>query len=65
MHGLIKTWKTIPTKSEYLQKYHLETKVCHKCGSDRFLDVGLMSLVSHRRTILCAKCKTTLFREED
>ena len=65
MFGLTKSWEELPTKSEYLQIHTMERAICYKCGSDKLLDIGLTNVIDHRRKILCEKCKTPLYREED
>ncbi|MBZ7748976.1 hypothetical protein FML41_13005 [Klebsiella michiganensis] len=65
MRGLIYYWKQIPTKEEYLKKYNLKSLSCYKCGSDDLLNVGLIHPVDNRRRVICKKCKSELYREED
>ncbi|MGY6029032.1 hypothetical protein ACUY4Q_001984 [Phytobacter sp. AG2a] len=65
MCGLIKAWELHSTKEEYLASHKLSDVKCFKCGSTKTLDVGLTNMVDNRRTIHCARCKVTLYREED
>lgn len=65
MPGLIGYWKQLPTKDEYIKKHNMSKISCYSCGHEKFSDVGLIQVWDNHRRILCAKCKTTLFREED
>ncbi len=65
MPGLIGYWKQLPTKDEYIKKHNMSKITNNKCGQEKNRDVGLIQVWDNHRRILCAKCKTTLFREED
>ncbi|EAU0222420.1 hypothetical protein CWG91_003646 [Salmonella enterica subsp. enterica serovar Ramatgan] len=65
MPGLIGYWKQLPTKDEYIKKHNMSKISCYSCGHEKFSDVGLIQVWDNHRRILCAKCKTTLFREEN
>lgn len=62
MPGLIGYWKQLPTKDEYIKKHNMSKISCYSCGHEKFSDVGLIQVWDNHRRILCAKCKTTLFR---
>ncbi|WP_293935134.1 hypothetical protein [Iodobacter sp.] len=60
-----KDWETIPTREGYLAKHPANNMACYKCGDSTQLDIGLLRFTDYRRKKICAKCKTTLWREQD
>ena len=62
-----KYWQGFRTKEEYLQ-WHPELLqgqkvLCFQCASTEQLDLGLLRPTDYRRRIVCARCKTLLWRE--
>lgn len=62
-----KHWQGFRTKEEYLQMHpeldQAQKIACFQCCGVDQLDLGLMRPTDYRRRIVCARCKTLLWRE--
>ncbi|QLG88487.1 hypothetical protein HQ393_09625 [Chitinibacter bivalviorum] len=60
-------WHSLRTQADYIAQYPeliLGKKVaCYQCGGTERLDLGLLKPTDYRRRIVCARCKSTLWRE--
>lgn len=57
-------WEALPTKTEYIAQYgSAEKMTCFKCGSPNVFDFGGLNPGMTNRKVICAKCKTALWRE--
>lgn len=62
-----KHWQAFRTKEEYLRSHpemlQAQKIACYQCASSEQLDLGLLRPTDYRRRIVCAQCKTLLWRE--
>jgi ribosomal protein S27AE len=60
-------WQSLITQAQYVQKHPElalgERIACYQCGGTERLDLGLLKPTDYRRRIVCARCKSTLWRE--
>lgn len=61
--GAQRDWERLPAKEDYVARHG--STCCRQCGAAQTLDVGLLRYTDFRRKILCATCKTSLWREEE
>ncbi|KAF0813881.1 hypothetical protein IGB42_01560 [Andreprevotia sp. IGB-42] len=58
--GAQRHWERLPTQHEYHTQHG---GLCKQCSTATTLDVGLLGMTDFRRRILCAQCRTPLWRE--
>ncbi|WP_051304576.1 hypothetical protein [Chitinilyticum litopenaei] len=61
--GAQQEWESLPERDVYRDRHG--GLVCRCCGAQETLDTGLLRHTDFRRRIVCAHCKTPLWREEE